>query len=100
MTITATQMKAARGLLGWSRLKLSVKSDVGVFVIGRFESGLRVPRSETLNNIIRTLEAAGIMFANTGKPSMKPKGPKGVIQATWDPPPASSIENATGQTDD
>lgn len=47
MSITAKQVKAARGLLGWSVMKLAVKSTVRKLVIDGFERGTRAPHSTT-----------------------------------------------------
>jgi len=62
MTITATQLRIGRGLLGWSRLKLAVASDVGAQVIKRFEDDTRQPSEDVIARWRRALENAGVVF--------------------------------------
>jgi predicted transcriptional regulator len=73
MTITASQLKAARALLAWSRVRLAVKSGVGDGVIARFERGQCVPPGATLERLMRALEAGGVAFLGGSKPSVKLK---------------------------
>jgi hypothetical protein len=52
----------ARGLLGWSRAKLAIESNVGAYIIAGFENATR-PLSDTAIDQLRlTLEAAGVIF--------------------------------------
>ncbi len=62
MTITATQLRIGRGLLGWSRLKLAVASNVGAQVIKRFEDDTRRPSRDAIARWRRALEGAGVTF--------------------------------------
>ena len=41
MTFSHSQLKAARELLGWSKIKLALQLGVGSFVIDKFERGER-----------------------------------------------------------
>ena len=65
--ITSAQIRAARGLLDWSRAELSKKSGVGFSSMMRLESSDGVPGAQvkTLNSIKKTFEAAGIEFIGT-----------------------------------
>jgi transcriptional regulator with XRE-family HTH domain len=62
--ITADQLRAARGLLGWSQKELAVEAKVGRATIADFEVGKRRPYPRTLADLQRTLEAAGVEFVN------------------------------------
>jgi len=62
MTITATQLRIARGLLGWSRAKLAVASDVGMQIIKGFEDDTRRPSRDAIGRWRRVLERAGVTF--------------------------------------
>jgi transcriptional regulator with XRE-family HTH domain len=60
--ITGPQIRAARGLLGWSRAKLSLKSGVSGSAIQRFENGRHDSRESTLAAIEKTLIEGGVEF--------------------------------------
>ncbi|MGG6429433.1 helix-turn-helix domain-containing protein [Acetobacter ghanensis] len=60
--ITAPQIRAARGLIGWSRDELSEKSGVPKITISRVETEATTPRQSTLTAIREALEAAGVDF--------------------------------------
>jgi transcriptional regulator with XRE-family HTH domain len=62
MTITATQLRIGRGLLGWSRSKLAVASNVGVQIIKGFEDDTRRPSRDAIARWRRALESAGVTF--------------------------------------
>ena len=62
MTLTAGQLRAARGLIGWSQQELADKSEVGRATIADFESGKRTPYATTLQRLSETLMAAGVEF--------------------------------------
>ena len=66
MTISPSQVKAARELLGWSKINLASQSGVGSFVIEKFERGARSMRPESLDALRNALEAAGVEFTKTG----------------------------------
>ena len=65
--ITSAQIRAARGMLDWSRADLAEKSGVGFSSMMRLESADGVPGAQfkTLEAIKRTFEAAGIEFIGT-----------------------------------
>jgi transcriptional regulator with XRE-family HTH domain len=62
--ITGGQVRAARGLLGWSQAELAEKSRVGLSTVRRMEADLGPVRvqSDNLWKVQRTIEAAGIQF--------------------------------------
>jgi len=62
--ITGLQIRAARGALGWSASQLAEKAGVALRTIARFEetNGIPPSRTNTLVDVVKTLEAAGIEF--------------------------------------
>ena len=62
--ITGLQLRAARGALSWSVRELSNRSKIGTATIVRFEevSGVPKTRGNTMLQLIRILEEAGIEF--------------------------------------
>ena len=65
--ITSSQIRAARGLLNWSRKELAEHSGISFASMMRLESFDGVPASnfKTLEAIKNTFEAAGIEFIGT-----------------------------------
>jgi transcriptional regulator with XRE-family HTH domain len=70
-SIIASQLRAARGLLGWSQKDLATAAQVGRATIADFEVGKRAPYPRTLADLQRALEAAGVDFTNGGEPGVK-----------------------------
>ena len=70
--LSASQIKAARALLGWSGKDLASMSGVGITTIRRYELQEGIPAGST--SVLATLkvafEAAGIIF--TGDPLSNP----------------------------
>jgi transcriptional regulator with XRE-family HTH domain len=62
MKISAGQLRAARGLIGWSQGQLSEAAKVARATIADFESGKRDPYPRTIDDMRRALEAAGVIF--------------------------------------
>lgn len=62
MTITPSQSRAARALLGWSQTDLVGPSKVSIATIKAFESGSRRPTAANTAAIQRALEEAGVIF--------------------------------------
>lgn len=60
--ITASQCRAARGLLDWSQQELAKQAGVGVVTIRQLEASSHEPRRATLDVIRRAFEAAGVDF--------------------------------------
>ena len=70
MAITAEQVRAARGFVGWSQSDLAQAANIGRVTISDFEAGKRRPRATSLNAIRAALEAAGVEFTNGDKPGV------------------------------
>ena len=69
--ISATQLRAARGLLGWLQFDPAKKADVGRATIADFESGKREPYPRTLDILRIALEGAGVEFTNSAQPGVR-----------------------------
>ncbi len=69
---SGSQIRAARGLLGWSASQLAEHAEVTLRTIQRFETVEGVPpnRSGTLDKVRAALEAQGIEFI--GDPDKSP----------------------------
>lgn len=62
MIVSPRQIRAARGLLGWTRTRLADKAIVSTTTVADIERGDVNPRASTLDAIIVALEQAGIEF--------------------------------------
>lgn len=60
--ISPDQLRAARGLLNWSRDRLCQESGVTVRTIARLEAGQVAPHDSTMTKIRTALEGAGVRF--------------------------------------
>jgi transcriptional regulator with XRE-family HTH domain len=60
--ISASQCRAARGLLDWSQQELADRAKVGIVTVRQLEAGAHQPRRATLDVVRRCLEAAGVAF--------------------------------------
>ena len=76
--MTPDQLRAARALLGWSKLQLGLRSDTSLYVVKTFERTgrvalvLRRPNlTDPLAAFRATLEAAGVVFTNGDEPGVK-----------------------------
>jgi transcriptional regulator with XRE-family HTH domain len=61
-TILSSQVRAARGLLGWTRDQLVEASQVPKSTLVRFEGGNVAPRNATIAAVRSAFEGAGIKF--------------------------------------
>ena len=62
--ITNAQLRAARGLLGWSQVHLAENSGLGIATVKRME-GERGPLRSSAENVLKVkqaLEDAGVIF--------------------------------------
>jgi len=76
MAISGNQLKAARALVGWDQQALSEQARVGINTVRNMEAaGVESIRSrtDTLDAVIRALEAAGVEFTNGGQPGVRMK---------------------------
>ncbi|MEI9402288.1 helix-turn-helix transcriptional regulator [Mesorhizobium argentiipisi] len=71
--LSPEQLRAARALLNWSRVRLGAKASLSEMTIGEFENGIRELRPANVAAIRRALEDAGIIFTN-GSPSLEGSG--------------------------
>jgi transcriptional regulator with XRE-family HTH domain len=63
--VTIEQIRAARGLLGWSQTDLADRAKLSLITIKRFEAGFGPPVSdEVRTKAQKALEAAGIEFVD------------------------------------
>ena len=62
--IEGRQVRAARGLLEWSRSDLVRASGVSMSALLRLESAQADTSTSTVSKVIVALEAAGIVFVN------------------------------------
>ena len=69
--ITPGQVRAARGLIGWSQDQLVGTSGVPKRTIVRMELGEGEPQRRTVEAIRAALEAAGVEFTNGDAPGVK-----------------------------
>lgn len=60
--LTVEQCRGARAMLGWSQEELARAANVARQTIADFERGARMPITNNLVSIRRTLESAGIEF--------------------------------------
>jgi hypothetical protein len=66
MTITPAQLRQARALLKWPRIRLAARADVGVNCINKFENEDCALAAVSMSRIISVLESAGVEFTSTG----------------------------------
>ncbi len=66
MNIHINQIRAARGLLGWSQKELAKRSGVSDVSIINYEKGKRTPHQNTMNKIIQAFELGGVDFTEDG----------------------------------
>lgn len=73
MSITVAQVRAARGLIGWSQTQLAEAAGIGRATIADFEAGKREPYGRTLADLRTALEAGGVQFIaeNGGGPGVR-----------------------------
>jgi transcriptional regulator with XRE-family HTH domain len=73
MMISATQCRAARGLLKWNQEDLATAAEVAIVSIRQFEGEKTAPHRATLAAIQRAFEAAGVVFIpeNGGGPGVR-----------------------------
>jgi transcriptional regulator with XRE-family HTH domain len=81
-SLLAAQIRAARGLLGWSQAYLARGSNIHRATLIDLESDKRVPHEATLTVLMNELTAAGIVFTEKGvefrKWPAKPCVPTGI----------------------
>jgi transcriptional regulator with XRE-family HTH domain len=71
--MTGAQIKAARGLVGWTVRELGTKAGVHWNTVSAIELGKSGGRPETLKAIQRALERGGVEFINGKRPGVRMK---------------------------
>jgi transcriptional regulator with XRE-family HTH domain len=66
--LSVEQVKAARKLLGWSQLTLSLEAGLSHRAVVDFETRVGHPRQKTVFLIQRALEASGVEFRPDQEP--------------------------------
>jgi DNA-binding XRE family transcriptional regulator len=66
LSLLAAQIRAARGLLGWSQAYLAEAANIHRATLVDLEAGKREPQEATLEVLMSELAAAGIVFTDTG----------------------------------
>ena len=64
MTVTRRHLIAARNLLRWSQTELAQKAGVSEEIVADFESSEVEPSEGTISSFRKSLEEAGIEFAD------------------------------------
>jgi transcriptional regulator with XRE-family HTH domain len=72
MSISPAQIRAARGLLGWSQKELGARSGIAPISVTNIELGERLPKVHTIEKIIGAFDAAGVEFGE--QDTVKRKG--------------------------
>jgi len=62
--IAPVQLRAARGMLGWSRNELAQRAGTSAETIKNIEHGVYSPKKETLAALVETLLRNGIQFVH------------------------------------
>lgn len=62
--ITAAQLRAARGLVDWTRNELAKAANISPETVKNIEHGIFRPQEETAERIIRTFAAQGVEFTD------------------------------------
>lgn len=66
VNVTAAQLRAARGLLGWSQTELAQAAGLSLGTVKRMEGTVGPGRSmgDNITAVLRALDAAGIEFVS------------------------------------
>lgn len=64
--VDAAQMRAARGLLGWTQRELAERSGTSLATVKNIERGVTDARCSTLTAIQAAFEEAGLLFVEMG----------------------------------
>ncbi|HAX91424.1 MAG TPA: hypothetical protein DCY07_04355, partial [Rhodospirillaceae bacterium] len=62
--ITAAQLRAARGLLDWTRSELAKASGLSAETIKNIEHGVYMPQESTINSIVKTFGENNVEFTD------------------------------------
>ena len=62
LNITGAQIRAARGLLDWSRSDLAKAANISPETIKNAETGIFTPTPESLFKMVEAMQLAGVEF--------------------------------------
>ena len=65
------QIRAARGLLGWSQIELARAAGLSEPTVKRFETGQTNVSEAAVTKMVSALEAAGVEFTNGDQPGVR-----------------------------
>jgi transcriptional regulator with XRE-family HTH domain len=68
--ITASQCRAARGLLDWTQQELADAARIGIATVRLFESEATERREATITMLRQAFERAGVEFTNGDRPGV------------------------------
>jgi DNA-binding XRE family transcriptional regulator len=63
--ITAAQLRAARGLVDWTRNELAKAASISPETVKNIEHGIFRPQEETSDRIVKTFAAHGVVFTDS-----------------------------------
>jgi transcriptional regulator with XRE-family HTH domain len=69
--ITISQLRAARGLLGWTQERLGKAAGLSADGVSAIETERVIPRPETMARLVAALESAGVEFSNGDAPGVR-----------------------------
>jgi transcriptional regulator with XRE-family HTH domain len=69
--ITISQLRAARGLLGWTQERLGNGAKLSADGVSAIETERVTPKPETMARLTAALEAAGVEFTNGDAPGVR-----------------------------
>jgi predicted transcriptional regulator len=69
--VTPGQIRAGRGLLGWSQAELGRRSGLSANAVSLIETGASDAKTSTMTAIVRALESGGVEFLNGGHPGVR-----------------------------
>ena len=76
--LSADELRAARSLLNWSRVRLGAKANLSEMTISDFENGVRKPRPHNIAAMRQAFEDAGIVFVEGTPMLARSKGDSGL----------------------
>jgi hypothetical protein len=95
--VTAAQVRAGRGLLGWSEEALAREAHLSVADVALCESGKSTPPADHLNRIERALSFSGVVLVGEGEVST---GGPGVRMGALGTSTGASVEKTGAEGND
>jgi hypothetical protein len=78
--VSIAQVRAARGLLGWSKARLAEAANLPSLRVKRYEAsdGVDIPEAD-LDALHHALDAAGVEFLSGAQPGVRMKAPAAAV---------------------